>query len=80
MSPYPIKSVLTLLITGTLAMGTVHLAFADDDDDDDDKHKGDKSGWFESRQAPVENLTYSEECGACHMAYLSSKSRRRQLR
>ncbi len=69
MSPYPIKSVLTLLITGTLAMGTVHLAFADDDDDDDDKHKGDKSGWFESRQAPVDNATYSEECGACHMAY-----------
>lgn len=68
MNPYPIKSVLTLLLTGTLAMSTAQLVFADDDDDDD-QHKRDNNGWFESRQAPVENLTYSEECGACHMAY-----------
>jgi hypothetical protein len=68
MNPYPINSVLTLLLTGTLAMSTAHLVFADDDDDDD-QHKRDKNSWFESRQAPVENLTYSEECGACHMAY-----------
>lgn len=69
MTPFPFKSVLTLLLTGTLAMGTAHLAFADDDDDDERGHE--RSGWFESRErlAPVVNATYSEECGACHMAY-----------
>jgi len=63
MNPFPFKSVLTLLLTGTLAMGTAHLAFADDDDEDDD--------WFESPQtlAPPVNATYNQECGSCHMAY-----------
>jgi hypothetical protein len=71
MNPFPFKSVLTLLLTGTLAMGSAHLAFADDDDDDDDDNKHDRkhSGLFESRQAPIVNATYSEECGSCHMAY-----------
>lgn len=70
MTSFPFKSVLTLLLTGTLAMGTAHLAFADDDDDDDDdKHDRKHSSVFESRQAPIVNATYSEECGACHMAY-----------
>jgi len=72
MNPFPLKSVLTLLLTGTLAMGTAHLAFADDDDDDDDDERGrERSGWFDSRQrlAPVVNATYSEECGSCHMPY-----------
>jgi len=71
MPPFPYKSVLTLLLTGTLAMGTAHLAFADDDDDDDDERGREKSGLFESRQtlAPVVNATYSQECGSCHMAY-----------
>ncbi|EIC19532.1 cytochrome c [Thiorhodovibrio frisius] len=66
MSPYTFKSVLTLLVTATLAMSSAHLAFADDDDDD---HERGKDDWFESRQAPVVNAIYSEECGSCHMAY-----------
>ncbi|NVZ09367.1 diheme cytochrome c [Allochromatium humboldtianum] len=72
MNPFPLKSVLTLLLTGALAMGTAHLAFADDDDDDDDDERGrEKSSLFESRQAlaPAVNATYSQECGSCHMAY-----------
>ncbi|MGQ9659043.1 MAG: cytochrome C [Thermochromatium sp.] len=70
MNPLSLKSVLTLLLTGTLAMGTAHLAFADEDDDDDERGR-EKSGWFDLRQrlAPVVNATYSQECGSCHMAY-----------
>ena len=69
MTPFPFKSVLTLLLTGTLAMGSANLAFADDDDDDDEERE--ESGLFESRQAlaPAVNATYSQECGSCHMAY-----------
>ena len=70
MPPFPFKSVLTLLLTGTLAMGTAHLAFADDDDDDEEDER-EESSLFESRQAlaPAVNATYSQECGSCHMAY-----------
>jgi hypothetical protein len=68
MSPFAFKSVLTLLLTGTLAMSSAQLAFADDDDDDDE-HEHEENGLFESRQALVVNATYSEECGSCHMAY-----------
>lgn len=69
MHPFPCKSALTLLISGTLFMSSAHLVLADDDDDDDDEHEYKKTSYFESRQAPVVNATYSEECGACHMAY-----------
>ncbi|WPL17531.1 Diheme cytochrome c [Thiorhodovibrio winogradskyi] len=67
MSPFLFKSVLTLLITGSLAMSSTQLAFADDDDDD--KHERDDNSLFELRQTPVVNATYREECGSCHMAY-----------
>jgi hypothetical protein len=72
MPPFQFKSVLTLLLSGTLAMGSAHLALADDDDDDHERHEREEEhGWLESRQAlaPVVNATYNEECGSCHMAY-----------
>jgi hypothetical protein len=57
-----------------LAIGAAGLALGDDDDhehhrkDHDDDRRG---GWVRPGEdvAPVTNATYTEECGACHMAY-----------
>jgi len=44
----------------------------DDDDDDDDHHTNDRKDSKHSKKhylTPVDNLTYKEECEACHFAY-----------
>jgi len=70
MNPFPLKSVLTLLLTGALAMGTAHLALADNDDGDEEDER-EEGRWFKSHRAlgPVDNATYTQECGSCHLAY-----------
>ena len=70
---------LVLAVGGLLALGGTGLALSDDDDNDDDHHERHEhherrdrdGGWIRSREdvAPVDNATYAEECGACHMAY-----------
>lgn len=63
------KQILTLLALGLFTLGAAGVAFADDDDDDD--HDDRRGKWSQPRAdfAPVTNAAYSEECGACHMAY-----------
>jgi hypothetical protein len=73
--------VLALSVAGLLALGGAGVALSDDDDDDDDherhehhehhEHRNRDGGWIRSREdvAPVDNAVYTEECGACHMAY-----------
>ncbi len=66
------ERILAFLAVCLLSLTAVGVAFSDDDDDDDDHGKqGKLGGWMESRAdfAPVTNAAYSEECGACHMAY-----------
>ena len=61
---------IAMLAIALLSSGAVGLALGDSDDDDHEKHEK-SGGWLNSRPdvAPVMNATYSEECGACHMAY-----------
>jgi hypothetical protein len=66
------KLFLSILALGLFTLGAVGVAFGDDDDDDDDNdRRGKRSEQSQSQAdfAPVTNATYSEECGACHMAY-----------
>jgi hypothetical protein len=65
------KQILTLLTLGLFTLGAAGVAFADDDDDDDHDDDDRRGKWTQPRAdfARVTNATYSEECGACHMAY-----------
>lgn len=62
-----VKRILPVLAVGLLTLGAAGVAFSDDDDGE----REGRGGWIRSRAdvAPVKNQTYSEECGACHMAY-----------
>lgn len=69
------NTILGLLAIGSMAIGATGLALGDDDEHsqhderwEDDHHR---SSWIEPDEdvRPVSNATYSEECGACHMAY-----------
>lgn len=65
----------TIAITtlALLSLGAVGLAVGDSNGDDPEKHEkhDNDRGWLQPRSdvAAVENTTYHEECGACHMAY-----------
>jgi hypothetical protein len=69
----PIPLVLAAL--GIFAIGVAGLALGGDDDhhehDERRSHEYRSNSWVEPGEdvAPVTNASYTEECGACHMAY-----------
>lgn len=56
-----------LIVSGILSICVFGIVVGDSDRFERDGHRG----WIESRPdvAPVDNTTYSEECGACHFVY-----------
>ena len=64
------RSMLGLLASGLLTMGSAGLVLGDDGHHERRGH-GEHDGWIRSRAdvSPVTNTTYGKECGSCHMAY-----------
>jgi len=58
------------LAADLLALGAARLAFGVDDHEDQHPEYR-RGGWVDPSEnvKPVANATYTEECGACHMAY-----------
>ena len=67
------KSLSALAIVGLLALGVSGFAYSDDDHDDHEGGEGMREirAWTTSRtpRMRIDNATYQQECGACHMAY-----------